>query len=120
MINRFLRVLSAMALSAFLCASAWAYAEKSPSDISREDYGTAASEKLGRGISNVAFGWLDIPKGIESVGQEHNFLAGLTWGPIYGTGQALKRTLVGAYEVVTFPVPQEPIVRPEFVLEGDR
>ncbi|OGW82597.1 MAG: hypothetical protein A3C47_03910 [Omnitrophica bacterium RIFCSPHIGHO2_02_FULL_51_18] len=94
--------------------------ENSPSDIAREDYGSGAGKKLGRGLSNVAFGWLDLPKGVESVASEQNFLAAITWGPIHGAGQAVKRTLAGVYEVATFPFPSEPIVKPEFVLESDR
>lgn len=97
--------------------STWARVEETPSEIARKDYGTGAGKKLGRGLSNAAFGWLDIPKGIEKVGDEQNFLAAITWGPIYGVGQAVNRTLVGVYEVATFPAPSEPIVKPEFVLE---
>ena len=89
----------------------------------RVDYGTGVGKKLGRGISNLAFGWLEIPKGIEDVGEKNNFVAALTWGPIYGVGKAVVRTVAGAYEVVTFPVPLpkdfEPLVQPEFML-GDQ
>ncbi len=88
------------------------------------DYSTGVSKKLGRGLSNVAFGWTDILKGIEDVGEEQNFFAAITWGPIYGTGKALHRTLAGAYEVATFPVPVpqnfDPLVEPEFVMSSDR
>ncbi len=114
------KVFVVMSVLLLTAGCAWASTESLPSDIAREDYGTGSSKKLGRGISNVAFGWLDIPKGIEAVGQEQNFLAAVTWGPIYGVGQAVKRTLVGVYEVATFPVPSEPIVKPEFVLNSDR
>ncbi len=113
-------ILAGVGLFAIAGTSAWASVESSPSDVARDDYGAGAGKKLGRGLSNVAFGWLDVPKGIEAVGQEQNFLAAVTWGPIHGAGQAIKRTLVGAYEVATFPFPSEPIVKPEFVLEGDR
>lgn len=108
-----------LGLALLLTGSAWAMSEDSPSDIAEQNYGTGVSQKLGRGLSNLAFGWLDLPKGIEAVGAEQNFLAAVTWGPIYGAGQAVKRTLVGAYEVATFPAPQDPIVKPEFVLESN-
>ena len=94
-------------------------ASTDPSVIAQNDYGTGVSKKLGRGLSNVAFGWLDFLKGIESVGEENNALAAVTWGPIYGAGQAVTRTLVGAYEVVTFPFPGQPIVEPEFVMDNN-
>lgn len=86
------------------------------------DYGTGVGKKLGRGISNIAFGWLELPKGIQDIGDQNNFIAGITWGPIYGLGKAVVRTVAGAYEVVSFPVPVppnfEPLIRPEFML-GD-
>ncbi len=101
--------------------SAWASdAPVAPTD--NVDYGTGVGKKLGRGISNVAFGWLEIPKGVEDVGDKNNFIAAATWGPIYGAGKAAVRTLAGAYEIATFPVPWpknfEPLVQPEFML-GD-
>ena len=100
---------------------AWA-ANSEVSPTANVDYGTGVGKKLGRGISNIAFGWLEFPKGIQDVGEQNNFIAGITWGPIYGLGKAVARTVAGAYEVVTFPVPVpanfEPLVRPEFML-GD-
>lgn len=93
-------------------------------DNRNQDYPTGAGHKLGRGISNLAFGWLEIPKGIEDVGEEHNFFAGVTWGPLSGIGNAVKRTVLGAYEVVTFPIPApanfDSPIQPEFVTEDRR
>ncbi len=89
-----------------------------------QGYTTGAGKKLGRGISNLAFGWLEIPKGIEDVGDEHNVFAGVTWGPLSGLGNAVKRTVLGAYEIVTFPVPVtgnfDSPIQPEFVTEDRR
>ncbi len=96
-------------------SSAWAI-ESTPTGAARTDYRVDSGRKLGRGISNLAFGWIDILKGIEDVGNEQNFLAAITWGPIYGAGNAIVRTAAGAYETVTFPFPNEPLVHPEFVL----
>ncbi len=87
------------------------------------DYGTGVGKKLGRGLSNVVFGWLEFLKGIQDVGEENNFIAAITWGPLYGLGKTVVRTVAGAYEVATFPIPVpknfEPLVRPEFML-GDQ
>ena len=115
----------AIFLGIFLCLAqakgAWA-SNSEVSPTANVAYGTGVGKKLGRGISNAAFGWLEIPKGIQDVGEENNFIAGVTWGPIYGLGKAVMRTVAGAYEVVTFPVPVppnfEPLVTPEFML-GD-
>ena len=102
-------------------SSAWGY-EKMPSDYARTDPALGSSRKLGRGLANVGLGWMELFKGMQSVGEEKGFLAGLTWGPLYGAANAVKRTTVGVAETVTFPAPgpynYQPILRPEFVL-GD-
>ena len=95
-----------------------------PAFAAEPDYGTNVSRKLGRGFSNAAFGWMEVLKGVEKVGAEQNFIAGITWGPLYGTGNTIIRTTVGLFEIGTFlfPVPDgfKPILQPEFVIEGDR
>jgi len=88
------------------------------------DYPTGAGKKLGRGLSNLGFGWIEILKGIDDTGKEENVYAAATWGPIRGVGNAVARTLAGAYEVVTFPVAApanfEPVIQPEFVLDKEQ
>ena len=95
----------------------------SPSDIARQDSMTGATRKLGRGVSNVGLGWVEFFKGIQSVGEEKGAWAAVTWGPLYGALNAVKRTAVGVGETVTFPVPgpnqYDPILEPEFVLEDN-
>ena len=99
-----------------------AYYEPSPVDRSRQDYGAGATRKLGRGVANTGLGWVELFKGVQDVGQENGFLAGATWGPIYGTLNAVRRTAVGVYETATFPISNqgrfEPVLEPEFVLQG--
>lgn len=111
-----LRITSASMLLVF-CLSTMAWADQ-------VDYGTGVGRKLGRGLGNLAFGWMELLKGIQEVGDNQNFIAGLTWGPIYGAGNTIVREAVGAYEVLTFPIPLpenfKPILQPEFVLAGDR
>ncbi len=92
-----------------------------PTDNSREDYASGVTRKLGRGVANTGFGWVELFKGVQDVGEEKGFWAGATWGPIYGTLNAVRRTAVGVYEVATFPVSNEdhfePILEPEFVMQ---
>ncbi len=111
-----------LTLSSF--TPAWADSSSASASSAQVDYGTGVGQKLGRGLGNVAFGWLEIPKGIQDVGDQRNFIAGLTWGPLQGIGKALVRTVAGAYEVATFPVPLppnfEPLLKPDFVLEDQR
>lgn len=79
-------------------------------------------KKLGRGIVNVATGWVELPRNIYDTSVEtNNPLMGITYGTLKGVGMTVVRTGAGAYDVVTFlfPVPQDyqPILKPEFVFE---
>lgn len=95
--------------------------DPSPLDYSRRDHPTGAGRKLGRGLANVGFGWMEVFKGMQDVGEESGFWAGATWGPLYGTMNALRRTAAGVYETATFPFEGpdhfEPIMKPEYVLD---
>jgi len=79
--------------------------------------------KLGRGAANVATGWIEIPKEMVNVTENKNDIMGLFVAPFTGLWKAIVRTVAGAYEIVTFPIPMpaeyEPIVQPEYVLNYD-
>lgn len=79
-----------------------------------------ALQKLGRGAANITTGWMDVFKEIDKQSDEAGMLAGATVGPVKGIFKAVGRTLVGAYEVVTFLIPTyKPIIEPEFVWNRD-
>ena len=88
-----------------------------------EDYsdhaGRGALTKLFRGIANAATGWMEIPKQMIQTGQESGPAKGWTLGFAKGIGWAVARSVIGAYEIVTFPVPvpegYRHIVDPEYV-----
>ena len=48
---------------------------------------------------------LEITKGLETGTKEDGIVGGLTWGIGQGVVDFVKRIAVGAYEVVTFPIP---------------
>ena len=79
--------------------------------------------KLGRGVSNVATSVFEIPKSIQEIFYEEGVVAAGTYGIIDGIYKCLLRTVVGVYEVVTFPIPfpadYAPIVEPEFMFSSD-
>ena len=62
-------------------------------------------EKLGRGISNVAFGVLEVPIQMNYVKNRAGGIAGLTYGTLRGLAFFVARVGVGVLEIVTFPVP---------------
>ena len=96
-------------------------AYESPLDVSRHDYSAGASRKLGRGLANTGLGWVEVFKGMQEVSSESGAWAGMIWGPLYGGGNAIRRTAAGLFETATFPFDFghdrfQPIVEPEYVL----
>ncbi len=66
------------------------------------------ADKLGRGAGNLLSGWMEIPLQIGKRSASSNDKAtGFFSGAVIGIGKALQRTVVGAFEIVTFPFPFE-------------
>ncbi|MBI3318743.1 MAG: exosortase system-associated protein, TIGR04073 family [Candidatus Omnitrophica bacterium] len=90
------------------------------SAFAEQETGNLATTKLFRGISNAATGWMEIPKHMSLVWQKSGAGAGVSWGFVKGLGHAVARSVAGAYEIVTFPVPvpegYKPVIEPEYVL----
>ncbi len=78
-------------------------------------------EKLGRGLSNILFGWAEIPLTFDSKMKEGKGLAYLVGAvPVIGTAKAIIRTGTGVVEVFTFgttkpDVNYEAILEPEYI-----
>jgi len=80
--------------------------------------------KLGRGIANVLTSPIALGRGITDAYDKDGILAGVTVGALTGAFNVVKRILVGAYEVATFPAPipsmYEPILTdPEYFMSGE-
>jgi len=73
--------------------------------------------QLGRGLSNVTTGVLEIPFNMISVGKESGDVGGATYGLFRGIERFFIREFVGVFEIVTFPVGWAPIIEPEFPFE---
>ncbi|MCX8065165.1 MAG: exosortase system-associated protein, TIGR04073 family [Candidatus Hydrogenedentes bacterium] len=77
--------------------------------------------KLGRGLSNIMFGWAEVPLTFDrklKEGKPFGYLFGVV--PVLGTARAIMRTGTGVFEVVTFPITDkeinyQPILEPEFL-----
>lgn len=76
-------------------------------------------EKFGRGITNTATGWVEIPKEIARYVTKTSDIAGFIVAPFKGAAKAIGRTIVGVYEVATFLIPlprrYEPVLEQEYV-----
>ena len=77
--------------------------------------------KLGRGVSNILYGWAEIPVTFDrklKEGKPFAYLFGVV--PVLGTARALMRTGTGVFEVVTFPfsdrdVAYRAVLEPEYI-----
>lgn len=114
MLNRMRRVFFPALLS-LLCVVAVPATAMAADKSDDSGYGTQVMDKFTRGVANTATGWVEIPKNMINVGQEQNIGMGLTWGLLKGTLQAVGRTVVGAFDLVTFFVPTNEFVHPKYV-----
>lgn len=77
--------------------------------------------KLGRGISNILWGWAEIPLTFDrklDEGKPFTYLFGVA--PVLGTARAIMRTGTGVFETVSFPfsdkdVNFEAVLEPEYL-----
>jgi putative exosortase-associated protein (TIGR04073 family) len=64
-----------------------------------------SSRKLGRAISNILYGVIEIPEQIVRKNESYGRKAGWTYGAVDGTNRALRRVGYGFYELFTFTCP---------------
>lgn len=72
-------------------------------DPPSNDYGP--TRKLGRGVSNMLFGWSEIPHTIAQVNEREGNSAAAGYGVVRGVGRAWMRFHTGLFDIVTFPFP---------------
>lgn len=92
-----------------------------PDDAYRENTDISKMfHKLGRGVSNILLGWVEIPRNIAKGWRQSDPFTGTITGTLKGFVWTVARTLGGAYEVISFPFPvpndYQPIMEPEFIL----
>jgi putative exosortase-associated protein (TIGR04073 family) len=64
-----------------------------------------ATRKLGRAVSNILYGFMEIPEQMVRKTDDHGRKAGWSYGVADGTNRALKRLGYGFYELFTFTCP---------------
>jgi putative exosortase-associated protein (TIGR04073 family) len=78
-------------------------------------------QKLGRGLSNVLFGWSEIPLAWHrQIQLERPFTQIVTHGTVVGTSRFLIRTGLGIYETFSFYTSSkerkyDPMIEPEYL-----
>ena len=100
-------------------------------DADAMSYEDNPARKMGRGITNVALGVLELPIKIADVNNEDGGIAAVTYGTILGLSHFIAREFVGVFELVTFPFSLPggdveldgngwgygPIMTPEFIVD---
>lgn len=71
----------------------------------RPAYCDSPMKKLGRGMANILTCLLEVPEQMKIVNNTDGPIAASTYGVIKGFAMTGLRAIVGAYEVVTFPIP---------------
>ena len=61
--------------------------------------------KLGRGITNVLTGWVEIPYNIAETWKKTDPFTGFIVGGVKGIAWGWARTCTGFYDIFTFPFP---------------
>ena len=116
-------VLALCTLGAERQARAGDNSELTIDDASPQEIVNGMANKLSRGVTNVATGWLEIPKQIYLTCKEDGYGKGLTVGPLKGLGMTLVRTAAGVGETVTFVVAYpgfyDPIFDPSYVWQKE-
>ncbi len=82
-----------------------------------DDYNSdyTATRKLGRSVSNIVFGLVEIPKTMVEVNELEGPAASITTGLFEGISRFFQREVVGVCELFTFlSDDKEPIITPEY------
>lgn len=94
-----------------------------PAEPPQQSVPVQIGAKFVRGAANIATGWVEIPKQIYLVGKKEGWVQGAFRGPLEGFGMFIARTVAGAYEVLTFPIPlpadYQPMLLPDYVWQPE-
>ncbi len=80
-----------------------------------ETYGETFGRKFVSGLGNITTSIAEIPKSIIIVNNQSNFVFGFLGGSFKGLVNMIGRTSVGVLDLVTSPIPTDPIVKPLYV-----
>ncbi|MDP2180419.1 exosortase system-associated protein, TIGR04073 family [Methylicorpusculum sp.] len=84
-------------------------------DEHKHGYFSCLSDKISQGFFNTTTGFIELPKNIINISHDQNIFVGLTWGTVRGVAHAVGRTVVGAAELVTSPIPTDDYISPPYV-----
>lgn len=97
------------------CVLSGALLASQTANAGEQSYLSGFTSKVNQGIFNMATGFIEIPKNIVNISAEQNILVGLTWGTLRGVTHTVGRTLVGAAEFISSPIPSDDFITPPYV-----
>jgi putative exosortase-associated protein (TIGR04073 family) len=96
---------------------------KSVENSSAQEVVNGMAGKAGRGVANLATGWLEFPKQIHETAVQDGTAQAIFLGPLKGIGMTVLRTLAGAGELATFFVPfpgfYDPYLDPPYIWQHE-
>ncbi len=83
----------------------------------QSSYGRKIGKKALNGWTNLSLGVLEIPKNMINMTNEEdsNIVYGVIGGGVKGVVDTIGRMTVGAFDLLTFPLPTKPVVYPQFI-----
>ena len=91
------------------------YTQNANDPLRQPSYGDKIGKKALYAFANLTTGVLEIPKNIINTTNQSNFFYGLIGGGFKGFVHTAGRMGVGIAELLTFPIPTQPIAYPLFV-----
>jgi putative exosortase-associated protein (TIGR04073 family) len=81
-------------------------------------YGEIVGNKALNAFANMSTGWLEVPKNIINTMNQSNFFYGVFGGFLKGLVNTLGRTGAGLADVLTIPIPTQPIAYPVYIWDN--
>ena len=107
----------------FQVFTAFADELKTVENSSAQEVVSGMAGKAGRGVANLATGWLEFPKQIYETAAQDGTAQAIFLGPLKGIGMTVLRTLAGAGELATFFVPfpgfYDPYIDPPYIWQKE-
>ncbi len=87
-------------------AASLAFSMSAPADIQNPPGAQyTPTRKLSRALSNILYGFVEVPEQIVRKTEAHGRKAGYTWGVVEGFKRSGQRLGYGFIELITFPFP---------------
>lgn len=80
-------------------------------------YLSGFTSKVTQGFFNMTGGIVELPKNIVNISSDQNILVGMSWGLLRGVAHTVDRTLIGAVEFISSPIPSDEFISPAYPWE---